>query len=139
LRGLQRGQRHRWRRRAVVRRRRARPDRKLSRRVPDRRRLLRAGLGVLLARAAAGARVGDALGRWGAPIWPPKPPKRSERPGLTRALLYPPAPHARGAPAKPWHPSIFRQALSASRAILSGQIRASPLVLVHDLLQRPAA
>src|SRR2546422_769184 len=77
LRDPQRGQRHRWRRRAVVRRRRARPDRELSRRVPDRRRLLRAGLGVLLARAPTGARVGDAVAlhapsspdRYGRPHW----------------------------------------------------------------------
>src|SRR5438132_724422 len=51
LRHPERGQRHRRWCRAVVRRYRARPDRELSRRLPGRRRLLCAGLGVLLARA----------------------------------------------------------------------------------------
>src|SRR3989442_8856819 len=46
--------------------------------------------------------------RCGAPKWPPRPPNRSSRPGEAVARLDPP--HARGAPAKPWHPSILRQA-----------------------------
>src|SRR5207249_2968020 len=75
----------------------------------------------------------------GGPDMAPQTPQTFGAPGMNPGAPLSPSPtRSGGAPAKPWHPSIFRQALSASRAILSGQIRASPLVLVHDLLQRPA-
>src|SRR6267378_7738793 len=46
---------------------------------------------------------------WG-PEMAPNPPAFGAPPGETRGAPRLPAPDARGAPAKPWHPSILRQA-----------------------------